>query len=75
MFTELLTQLAKMEASVRAAFVDVEGRIAAQRTRIQTLDESLLTPLERVEALAKKAETTVKGRLEELSDTIERRLG
>ena len=52
----------------------MNGRITDQRTRIKKLETSLLDPLERVEGIAKKAEATVRGRLEDLRASVDQLL-
>lgn len=72
MFAELEAELAKMEASVRRAFTDLEARVVAERARVKNIDAGLAASFERVTALATKAESTVKGRLADLRSTVDR---
>jgi len=72
MFSELEAEIAKMEASVRRAFTDVEAEIAALRARVAAIDAGLLASFDRSQALATSVETTVKGRLADVRAAVDR---
>lgn len=72
MFEDLKASLAKVEGSVRGAFTDTLAAIAHQRGTIASLEADLTTPLGRLESAAKKAESTVRARLEDVRQAAER---
>ena len=66
MFEDLNAELGKVEATVRSAFTDTKASVQKHTTTIQTIDADLLAAFDRLGATAKKAETTVHGRLEDI---------
>ena len=72
MFGDLKEDLGKLESTVRIAFDDVKASVVAQRTRIEHLEGDLPSQVDRVSALVEKTENTVRGRMKELVQAIER---
>ncbi len=72
MFGDLKEELAKLESTVKSAFDDVKEGVAAQRRRIENLEGDLPSKVDRVEALVEKTESTVRLRMNDLLQAIER---
>lgn len=72
MFEDLKSELSKLESAVQTAFSETKGGVAQQKTLIETLDADLLSPFDRLEAAAKKAESMVKSRLDDVRAAVER---
>jgi hypothetical protein len=71
-FGDLKEELAKLESTVKSAFDDVKQGVAEQRRRIQNLEGELPSNVDRVHVLVEKTESTVRLRMNELLEAIER---
>ena len=71
MFTDLKTQLASVEANLRATFDDVTTRIGDLEAEIQTIDAPFQGAFERIRALAGATAGGVDARIAALRVSVE----